>query len=82
MNSNHRMVAPLPNNHTSTKLALLLWLSSSYFYKVRFGGNKNFFNVVMFSFGSLIASFGYTNYLFSNPLGDAIDLNNFNERKH
>ena len=80
---NHRMMA-IPSSESNAQIfGVLLWLSTSYFYKKKiYPTHKNYLNFVFFSFGSLFASFGYANSFLSSPYTEAVRLNNINETEH
>lgn len=77
------MIAPEPAGTTATTLGLLLWISSTYWYKKqRFIRDKNMFNLVMFGFASFFSSLAISRFFFESAESTAIKRNNYYEIKH
>lgn len=68
---------------SATKLGLILWLASTYWYKKQFRvANNHLFNLAMFSTGSLFSSMAIARFLFESPHAAAARRNNYEELKH
>lgn len=81
--SNHRL-APSDNSvTTATTLGLILWVTSTFWYKKQFlKRDKDYLNLVVFSFGSLFSSMAVSRFLVESPYAAAARRNNWNEIKH
>ena len=81
--SNNRF-APSDNSvTTATTLGLILWVSSTFWYKKQFlKRDKDYLNLVVFSFGSLFSSMAVSRFLLESPYSAAARRNNWNEIKH
>lgn len=81
---NNRIVS-LPSNRDQfgSKLGLLMWMFSTYYYKVHsYSHNKNMANLVTFSVLSLYASWNISKAIFDDPYYYAAKWNNQNELNH
>lgn len=62
---------------TATTLGLILWISSTYWYKKSpLIHDKNLFNLVIFSAGSLFSSISIARFIVENPYSTAARRNN------
>ena len=81
--SNHRFAASDNSVTTATTLGLILWVTSSFWYKKQFlKRDKDYLNLVVFSFGSLFSSMAVSRFLLESPYAAAARRNNWNELKH
>ena len=81
--ANHRIAVSDNSVSTATTLGLVLWLASSYWYRKQFTKKeRDYFNLVMFSFGSLFSSMAISRFLIESPYAAAARRNNWNELKH
>jgi hypothetical protein len=79
----HRF-APSDNSvSTATTLGLILWVSSTYWFKkTPLVKDKNLFNIIVFSTGSLFSSVAIARFLVETPYAAAARRNNENELRH
>jgi len=81
--SNHRFAASDNSVTTATTLGLILWVTSTFWYKKQFlKRDKDYLNLVVFSFGSLFSSMAVSRFLIESPYAAAARRNNWNELKH
>lgn len=81
--SNNRFASSDNSVTTATTLGLILWVTSTFWYKKQFlKRDKDYFNLVMFSFGSLFSSMAISRFLLESPYAAAARRNNWNELKH
>jgi hypothetical protein len=68
---------------TATTVGILLWLSSSLWYKKQiYARDKNLFNWALFSTFSIFSSSALGRFFFESPYAAAARRNNFNELRH
>lgn len=79
-----RRVVRLPDdNYFALKVALTLWVVTTYWYKKNyFVKNQNMFNWVLFSLGSSYASYQYAYFFLDSPYNTAARENNKEEIQH
>jgi hypothetical protein len=81
--SNHRFASSDNSVTTATTLGLILWVTSTFWYKKQFlKRDKDYLNLVVFSFGSLFSSMAVSRFLLESPYAAAARRNNWNELKH
>jgi hypothetical protein len=81
--SNNRFASSDNSVTTATTLGLILWVSSTFWYKKQFlKRDKDYLNLVVFSFGSLFSSMAVSRFLLESPYAAAARRNNWNELKH
>ena len=76
--------APSDNSvSTATTLGLILWISSTYWFKKSVTvKDKNLFNLFVFGTGSLFSSMAVARFLVESPYAAAARRNNQNELRH
>ena len=68
---------------TATTVGILLWVSSTIWYKKQFySKDRNLFNWVMFSAASVFSSSALARFFFEPPYAAAARRNNLNEIRH
>ncbi len=81
--SNHRFASSDNSVTTATTLGLILWVTSTFWYKKQFlKRDKDYLNLVVFSFGSLFSSMAVSRFFLESPYAAAARRNNWNELKH
>jgi hypothetical protein len=80
---NNRIAPSDESVTTATKLGLVLFVASTYWYKKQFlRKEKDYFNLTLFGFGSLLSSMAIARFFFESPYAAAARRNNWNELKH
>lgn len=78
-----RFAAGAGSISTANTVGILLWLSSTIWYKKQFfSKDKNLFNWVMFSAASVFSSSALGRFFFEPPYAAAARRNNLNELRH
>ena len=68
---------------TATTLGLILFISSSYWFKKKYYGvDKNLLNLALFSTASIFSSMGISRFFVESPYTAAARRNNKNEFRH
>jgi len=82
--SNQRFATSDSTVSAATTLGLILWVSSTVWYKKQFfkRDHRDYLNLVLFSFGSLFSSVASARFLLESPYAAAARRNNWNELKH
>ena len=80
---NQRFVPEAANASTAYTFGLILWVASSYWFKKQiYPRDKNMFNLVMFSVGSLFSSVAISRAFLETPYTAAARINNLEELRH
>lgn len=80
---NHRIVPEDNSSSSALKLGLIMWVVSTYWFKKQiYIKDKNMFNLMMFSAGSLFSSVAISRTLLETPYSAAIRANNIEEARH
>jgi hypothetical protein len=81
--SNDRIAPSDESVSTATKVGLILFFSTTFWYKKQFlRKEKDYFNLALFGFGSLLSSMAIARFLFESPYAAAARRNNWNELNH
>ena len=81
--ANNRIAPSDQSVTTATKLGLVLWVVSTFWYKKQFlRKEKDYFNLVLFGVSSLFSSMAIARFFIESPYAAAARRNNWNELKH
>ena len=82
--ANNRIAPSDQSVATATKLGLVLWVASTFWYRKQFLRKEKFdyFNLVLFGTASLFSSMAIARFFFESNYAAAARRNNWNELKH
>lgn len=82
-NVTSRYAAPDATVAAATKLGLVLWIASTYWFKRQvYAKDRNLFNYALFGVGSLFSSMATSRFLIESPYAAAARRNNYSELRH
>ena len=81
--ANNRIAQSDQSVTTATKLGLVLFVVSTFWYKKQYlKKEKDYFNLALFGFASLFSSMAIARFFVESPYAAAARRNNWNELKH